>query len=52
MVEGTKMMQLKPKGFDDYWIFDELNFMYQIKEDAPDWAKKEYEQFYKDIEQD
>jgi FPC/CPF motif-containing protein YcgG len=45
-------MQSKPKGFDDYWVFDEQNFMYRIKEDAPDWAKEEYEQFYKNLNQD
>lgn len=45
-------MQVKPKGFDDYWVFDEQNFMYRIKEDAPYWAKKEYEQFYNNLNQD
>ena len=40
-------MVIEPKGFIKYWYLDE-NKKYCIRDDAPDWAKEEYER-YKDL---
>lgn len=42
-------MMIEPKGIQ-YHYFDEKTHTWKIKEEAPDWAKKEFEEFRKKIE--
>lgn len=36
----------EPKGFE-YWYLDKKDEEWKISDDAPDWAKKEFERFFK-----
>ena len=40
------MGHFKPKGMDKYWYIDEKDERWKIKDDAPEWAKKEFKEFY------
>ncbi|MCI8371277.1 MAG: hypothetical protein HFI75_02585 [Lachnospiraceae bacterium] len=37
----------EPKGFE-YWYIDKISEQWCIKEDAPEWAKKEFYEYYDD----
>ncbi|WP_395318892.1 hypothetical protein [Fructilactobacillus frigidiflavus] len=41
-------MLVRPKGFD-YWTYDDSQMKYVIDKNAPQWAKDEYNDFYKKI---
>ncbi len=37
----------EPKGID-YWYLDREAKKWRIRDDAPEWAKEEFEEFYND----
>jgi hypothetical protein len=44
-------MRDMPKVFDtDYILYDDNGMVKGIKDDAPDWAKQEFEEFMKDTD--
>ena len=36
----------EPKGIE-YWYMDEKDEEWKISDDAPDWAQKEFEEYFK-----
>lgn len=44
-------MMMEPKG-EKYWYIDKETETWKIKEDAPEWAKKEFEEYMKKPEPD
>ena len=40
---------LKPPDGYEYWYIDDETEKWCIKEDAPNWAKKEFEEFFRMI---
>ena len=42
-------MRAEPEGID-YWYLDGKTEKWKIKDDAPDWAKEEFESYMKSLD--